>query len=240
MRILTVEDDEFVTRVIDKTCQDEGFICQASPNGTDGLEMIKYYDFDVIILDLMLPDIDGFEIIERTRAIKNSTPIIILSGLSNPDDKVKGFSLGADDYLTKPFSKVELVARILAIVRRSNGLSSSEINVGPMTIDIKQRSVAIFGKEVFLTKKEYAILELLALKKGCILSKESFLNHIYGGMDEPEIKIVDVFVCKLRRKLAEYSGGMNFIDTVWGRGYILRDLSATEEYNQAEDIKQVV
>lgn len=237
MRILAIEDDVFVSKRIGNACEEEGFICQLAKNGADGLELMKYYDFDAIILDIMLPDIDGFEIIERLRTLKNITPIIIVSGLDNTEDKVKCLSLGADDYLTKPFSKVELLARIFAVVRRTHGLSSSEITVGPMSIDIKQRSVHIFGKEALLTRKEYSILELLVLRKGCILSKESFLNHIYGGLDEPELKIVDVFICKLRRKLAEYSGGVNFIDTVWGRGYILHDFSAEEKYNEDKDVQ---
>lgn len=223
MRLLVVEDDASIARRITSACTEEGLVCHSAENGMEALEMLKFYDYDAVILDLMLPDINGFEILSRVRSIKNDTPVIILSGLTSTDDKVKCLTMGADDYLTKPFSKVELLARIYAIVRRSAGHSSSVIKVGPLEIDIKQRCVKIYGTEMVLTSKEYAILELLALKKGSVLPKEAFLNHIYGGLDEPEVKIVDVFVCKLRKKIADLTGGLNFIETVWGRGYTLRD-----------------
>ena len=228
MRLLIVEDEIGIAKRIEDACVADGFICHISESGSDALEMIKFYDYEAVILDLMLPDIDGFEILSRIRAIKNSTPIIVLSGLSSTDDKVKCLTLGADDYLTKPFSKIELLARIYAIIRRTSGHFSSVINIGPLEIDIKQRCVKIYGAEMNLTSKEYAILELLALKKGAVLAKETFLNHIYGGLDEPELKIVDVFICKLRRKMSDLSGGMNFIETVWGRGYTLKEFAQVE------------
>lgn len=222
MKLLIVEDEINVARRIESTCAIEGFTCDLAENGSDALELVKFYDYDAIVLDLMLPDIDGFEILSRVRSIKNNTPVIILSGLNAVDDKVRCLTMGADDYLTKPFSKIELLARIYAIVRRTSGHSSSVISVGPMVINIKQRCVRIYGTEMALTSKEYSILELLALKKGTVLPKEAFLNHIYGGMDEPEVKIVDVFICKLRKKIADLTGGLNLIETVWGRGYTLR------------------
>ena len=223
MRLLVVEDENSIAQRIESACASDGLHCHIAETGTEALEMIKLYDYEAIILDLMLPDIDGFEVLSRIRSIKNNTPIIVLSGLSSTDDKVKCLTLGADDYVTKPFSKIELLARLYAIIRRTSGHSSSVINVGPLEIDIKQRCVRIYGNEMILTSKEYSVLELLALKKGSILAKETFLNHIYGGMDEPELKIVDVFICKLRRKIADLTGGLNFIETVWGRGYTLRD-----------------
>eukprot|EP00752_Nemacystus_decipiens_P000955 g955.t1 len=203
--------------------QAEGFVVDAADMGEDGLEIGKIYEYDLIILDLMLPDMDGYEVLRRLRDSRIETPVLILSGLSEMDDKIKGLGYGADDYLTKPFDKRELLARIQAIVRRSRGHSQSKIQVGRLTVNLDSRTVDVDSKPVHLTGKEYGILELLALRKGVTLTKEMFLNHLYGGMDEPEAKIIDVFVCKLRKKLAAAADGTNFIETVWGRGYVLQD-----------------
>jgi two-component system cell cycle response regulator CtrA len=202
--------------------------------GEDGLEIGKLYDYDIIILDLMLPDMDGYEVLRRLRAARVKTPILILSGLSGLDDKIKGLGVGADDYLTKPFDKRELVARIQAIVRRSKGHSDSVISTGKLTVNLDTRTVEVEGQPLHLTGKEYGILELLSLRKGTTLTKEMFLNHLYGGMDEPELKIIDVFVCKLRKKLATATGGDNYIETVWGRGYVLRDPVSTDSAEPAK------
>jgi two-component system cell cycle response regulator CtrA len=201
----------------------ESFVVDTADLGEDGLEIGKIYDYDIILLDLMLPDIDGYEVLNRLRAAKVNTPILILSGLSDMEHKVKGLGVGADDYMTKPFQKSELVARIQAIIRRSKGHSQSVITVGRLSVNLDNRTAQIDGQPVHLTGKEYAILELLALRKGTTLTKEMFLNHLYGGVDEPELKIIDVFVCKLRKKLSSASSGDNFIETVWGRGYVLRE-----------------
>jgi two-component system cell cycle response regulator CtrA len=191
--------------------------------GEDGLEIGKLYDYDIIVLDLMLPDIDGYEVLRRLRQARIKTPILILSGLSELDAKVKGLGVGADDYMTKPFHKRELIARIQAIVRRSKGHSDSVVRTGRLVVNLDTRTVEVNGQPLHLTGKEYGILELLSLRKGMTLTKEMFLNHLYGGMDEPELKIIDVFVCKLRKKLTVATGGENYIETVWGRGYVLRD-----------------
>ncbi|WP_027289079.1 response regulator transcription factor CtrA [Rhodovibrio salinarum] len=223
MRVLLVEDDSAMAQSIETMLKSEGYICDTTDMGEDGLEIGKLYDYDIIILDLMLPDIDGYEVLRRMRAAKINTPILILSGLSGLDDKLKGLGFGADDYLTKPFDKRELVARIQAIVRRSKGHSESIIRTGKIAVNLDARTVEVEGQPLHLTGKEYGILELLSLRKGTTLTKEMFLNHLYGGMDEPELKIIDVFVCKLRKKLANATGGANYIETVWGRGYMLRD-----------------
>jgi len=194
--------------------------------GEDGLEIGKLYDYDLIILDLMLPDMDGLEVLRRLRNSKVDTPVLILSGLTESEMKVKGLGSGADDYLTKPFNKEELLARIQAIVRRSKGHSASVIQTGKLVVNLDAHTVEVEGKPVHLTGKEYGILELLSLRKGTTLTKEMFLNHLYGGMDEPELKIIDVFICKLRKKLANATDGDNYIETVWGRGYVLRDPTA--------------
>ncbi|MEM7652468.1 MAG: response regulator transcription factor [Pseudomonadota bacterium] len=223
MRVLLVEDDTATAKSIEMMLRSEGFICDTTDLGEDGLEIGKLYDYDIIILDLMLPDIDGYEVLRRLRAARVRTPILILSGLTELDNKIKGLGFGADDYLTKPFDKRELVARIQAIIRRSKGHSESIIRTGRLTVNLDTRTVEVDSHPVHLTGKEYGILELLSLRKGTTLTKEMFLNHLYGGMDEPELKIIDVFVCKLRKKLSTATTGDNYIETVWGRGYVLRD-----------------
>ena len=223
MRVLLVEDDSSMAKSIELMMKSEGFIVDSTDLGEDGLEIGKLYDYDIIVLDLMLPDMDGYEVLRRLRSAKVTTPILILSGLTEMDHKLKGLGFGADDYLTKPFDKRELMARIHAIVRRSKGHSDSVISTGRMTVNLGTRTVEVDGQPLHLTGKEYGILELLSLRKGTTLTKEMFLNHLYGGMDEPELKIIDVFVCKLRKKLAAATDGENYIETVWGRGYVLRD-----------------
>jgi two-component system cell cycle response regulator CtrA len=227
MRVLLVEDDSATAASITMMLQAEGFVCDTTDLGEDGLEIGKLYDYDIIILDLMLPDIDGYEVLRRLRAAKVRTPILILSGLSGLDNKVKGLGFGADDFLTKPFERRELLARIQAIVRRAKGHAESTIRTGKLTVNLESRTVDVEGKPLHLTGKEYGIIELLSLRKGTTLTKEMFLNHLYGGMDEPEPKIIDVFVCKLRKKLANAVKGDNYIETVWGRGYVLREPTPT-------------
>ncbi len=227
MRVLLVEDDPSLTQSMEAMLTPEGFIVDTTTLGEDALEIGKLYDYDIIVLDLVLPDMDGYEVLKHLRESRIETPILILSGLGEMDNKLKGFGFGADDYLTKPFDKRELVARIQAIVRRSRGHAESIIRTGKLAVNLDSRSVTVDGEPLHLTGKEYGILELLALRKGTTLTKEMFLNHLYGGMDEPELKIIDVFVCKLRKKLAKATGGESYIETVWGRGYVLRDVPAS-------------
>jgi len=223
MRVLLIEDDTAMAKSIDLMLQGDGFNVYATDLGEEGLDLGKIYDYDIIILDLNLPDMHGYDVLKKLRLAKVQTPILILSGMSEPDDRVRGLGLGADDYLPKPFDRRELIARIHAIVRRSQGHSQSIIKTGKLTINIDTRAVEVEGQRLHLTGKEYAMLELLSLRKGSTLSKEMFLNHLYGGMDEPEVKIIDVFICKLRKKLATATGGENCVETIWGSGYVLRD-----------------
>lgn len=223
MRVLVVEDDAATARSVEMILQAEGFVVDLTDLGEDGLEIGKLYDYDIILLDLMLPDMDGYEVLRRLRSARVGTPILILSGLSELDHKIKGLGFGADDYVTKPFDKRELLARIQAIVRRAKGHADSVIRTGALSVNLDTRSVSANGTQINLTGKEYAILELLSLRKNTTLTKEMFLNHLYGGMDEPELKIIDVFVCKLRKKLSQATGGDTYIETVWGRGYVLKD-----------------
>ena len=228
MRVLLIEDDTAMAQGIEMMLTNEGFNVYCTDLGEEGLDLGKLYDYDIIILDLNLPDMHGYEVLKKLRLAKVDTPILILSGMSEPDSKVKGLGFGADDYLTKPFNKDELVARIHAIVRRSKGHAQSVIRTGSLTVNLDTKSVEVDNNRLHLTGKEYAMLELLSLRKGTTLTKEMFLNHLYGGMDEPELKIIDVFICKLRKKLASATGGDHYIETVWGRGYVLRDPPAEE------------
>ena len=223
MRILLLEDDLAMSTTIQLILTSAGFVCDATDLGEDGLEIGKLYDYDIILLDLMLPDMDGYRVLRGWRTARVKTPVLILSGLQGLDDRIKGLDAGADDYLTKPFDKRELIARIQAVVRRSKGHADSVIRTGKLTLNLDSRTVTVGKRPLHLTNKEYGILELLSLRKGATLSKEAFLNHLYGGMDEPELKIIDVFVCKLRKKLAAATAGVDYIKTVWGQGYVLRD-----------------
>ena len=210
-------------------------IVDAVDTGEEALELARLYDYDVVVLDLVLPDMEGYEVVRRLRAARVETPILILSGLARPQAKVKGFGMGADDFITKPFDREELIARIQAVVRRTKGFAQPNLVVGPLVLNLGSREVMVAGTSVHLTGKEYAILELLTLRKGVVMTKEAFLNHLYGGMDEPEVKIIDVFICKLRKKLAQ-AGADNLIATVWGRGYVLREPNpVTTRLPMAED-----
>ncbi len=223
MRVLLIEDDPTVTRSIELMLSAEGFNVYSTDLGEEGIDLGKLYDYDIILLDLNLPDMHGYDVLKKLRTAKVETPILILSGLTEMENKVKGLGFGADDYLTKPFHKEELVARIHAIVRRSKGHAQSIIKTGQLAVNLDTKTVEVESGRVHLTGKEYAMLELLSLRKGTTLTKEMFLNHLYGGIDEPELKIIDVFICKLRKKLSNATNGGNYIETVWGRGYVLRD-----------------
>jgi two-component system cell cycle response regulator CtrA len=224
MRVLLIEDDRAMARSVELMLDEAGFEHETAGTGETALEYARTYEFDVVMLDLTLPDLHGHEVLKRLRMLRINTPVLILSGDSETGTKVTGFGAGADDYVTKPFDKSELMARIHALVRRSQGHAQSVIVTGPVAIDLAARTVEVAGRRVGLTGKEYAILEMLSLRKGMTLTKEMFLTHLYGGRDEPELKIIDVFICKLRKKLflagAPASG---CIETVWGRGYSLRD-----------------
>ena len=223
MRVLLIEDDSATAQGIELMLKSEGFNIYSTDLGEEGIDLGKLYDYDIIVLDLTLPDMNGFDVLKQLRVARVNTPILILSGTADIDTKVRGLGYGADDYMTKPFNKDELIARINAIVRRSKGHAHSVIRTGDITVNLDAKTVEVTGQRVHLTGKEYQMLELLSLRKGTTLTKEMFLNHLYGGMDEPELKIIDVFICKLRKKLAAATGGEHYIETVWGRGYVLRD-----------------
>jgi two-component system cell cycle response regulator CtrA len=228
MRVLLVEDDPTTSKSIELMLGNANLNVYSTDLGEEGIDLAKLYDYDLILLDLNLPDMNGFDVLRKLRLARIETPILILSGNDASDDKIKGFGFGADDYLTKPFHREELIARIHAIIRRFKGHSQSIIRTGSVEVNLDAKTVQVEGNTVHLTGKEYQMLELLSLRKGTTLTKEMFLNHLYGGMDEPELKIIDVFICKLRKKLSEATGDGSHIETVWGRGYVLRDPEVEE------------
>ena len=233
MRVLLIEDDGATARSIELMLRSDGFNIYTTDLGEEGIDLGKLYDYDIIVLDLQLPDMSGFEVLKSLRLAKVKTPVLILSGNTIVEAKVKALGFGADDYMTKPFHKDELVARIHAVVRRAKGHSHSVIRTGWFSVNLDTRTVEVDNQRLNLTGKEYQILELLSLRKGTTLTKEMFLNHLYGGMDEPENKIIDVFICKLRKKLAVACNGAHCIETIWGRGYVLRDPKETAEKSAA-------
>ena len=223
MRVLLIEDDSATSQSIELMLKSERINVYTTDLGEEGIDLCKIYDYDVLLLDLNLPDMTGFEVLRKLRILKVKTPVLVLSGLAGIEDKIKGLEFGADDYMTKPFHRDELVARIYAIVRRSRGHAQSVITTDDLCVNLVRKTVEINGSLLHLTGKEYQVLELLAIRKGSTLTKEMFLNHLYDGLDEPEAKIVDVFICKLRKKLANASGGKDYIETVWGRGFAMRE-----------------
>jgi two-component system, cell cycle response regulator CtrA len=223
MRVLLIEDDSATAQSIELMLKSDRFNVYTTDLGEEGIDLGKIYDYDIILLDLNLPDMSGFDVLRKLRVSKVQTPILILSGLAGTEDKIKGLGFGADDYMTKPFHRDELVARIHAIVRRSQGHAQSVITIDDLSVNLDTKTVQVNCTRLHVTGREYQMLELLALRRGTTMTKETFLSHLYGGMDEPEIKIIDVFICKLRKKLANASGGREFIETVWGRGYVIRE-----------------
>ena len=223
MRVLLVEDDPNTSRSIELMLTKASLTVYATELGEEGIDLAKLFDYDLILLDLNLPDMSGHDVLRQIRQARIATPILILSGADDTENKLKGFGFGADDYMSKPFHSEELVARILAIIRRSKGHAQSVIQTGKLEVNLDAKTVEVAGRPVNLTGKEYQIFELLSLRKGTTLTKEIFLNHLYGGIDEPEAKIIDVFICKLRKKLTAATLGENYIETIWGRGYVLRE-----------------
>ncbi|HEY0300632.1 MAG TPA: response regulator transcription factor [Rhizomicrobium sp.] len=223
MRILQIEDDVTTARATDLALRSEGFDIRAAGGGVEGIALAKRESFDAIILDLHLPDMNGYDVIRRLRAAENGTPILVLSGEVSTEARVMALKLGADDFLPKPYFRQELVARLRAVVRRGAPRTASQIAVGNVIVDTASKTARVASSMLRLTQREYAMLELFAQRKGSLLSKSALMAHIYGGLDEPDSKIIDVFVCKLRRKLADATGGQDFIHTVWGCGYEMRE-----------------
>jgi two-component system, cell cycle response regulator CtrA len=222
MRVLVVDDDSVSTALVQVALKRQDYVVECTDRGEDALEILKLYDFDAAVLDLRLPDLDGGAVLRRLRKTGSAIPVMIVSGIDDRASRIQALLDGADDYLTKPVDRDELVARLKVLIRRAKGHATSEIRIGRLAIDLASRTVTVEGQPLKVTAKEYGILELLALRRGTTLSKEVFLDHLYGGIDEPEQKIIDVFICKLRKKIQALSGEPG-IETVWGQGYVLRE-----------------
>ena len=223
MHILLVEDNELAARSIELKLVAEGHNAFTTDLGEEAIELAGLYDYDLILLDLGLADMSGLDVLRQLRLQKIRTPMIVLTAANDVETKVKALTAGADDFISKPFHKAELVARINAVVRRSRGHAQSIIQTGDISVNLDTRSASVAGTPVHLTPSEYKVLELLSLRKNTVLTKEMCLNHLYNGLREPEVKIIDVFICKLRKKLALGAGAETRIETVWGGGYMLRD-----------------
>lgn len=220
MRVLLIEDDAATAKSVELMLKANGFAVQSSDLGEEGLDLAKVYDFDAILLDLGLPDISGLEVLRRLRASRIATPVMVVTGSADHATEIKAFSTGADDFLGKPFHRDVLLQRLHALIRRSGGHSTPVIQVGRLAIDLNAKTCRIEDRPLHLTGKEFKMLELMALRTGATITKDQFLNHLYGGMDEPELKIIDVFICKIRNKLRKF-GASYQIETIWGRGYRL-------------------
>lgn len=229
MRVLLIGQDAATAASVKMMLMRENFICDTVDFSEGGVEVGKLHDYDVILLDLSVPNIDGYEVLRRLRRARVRTPVLILSGRAELDHRIKDLGFGDDDFLTKLLDHGELIACIQAIAGRSKSHCESTIRTGKLVVNLDTREVSVDDHSVHLTGKEYGILELLSRRKSTTLTKEMFLNHLYGGIHEPEAKIIDVFVCKLRKKLAQATGGNHYIETVWGRGYRLRDPDLSTE-----------
>ena len=228
MRALLISDHEFVARKIEATIESEDGVCHRTGSGEDGLQMAKLYDYDIVLLAHAPPNIRGDLVLRSLRNSNIDTPVLFLSECCEPESKIEMLRGGADDYMTKPLHIGELMARTQAIVRRSYGHADSVLRIGRLTLDLERGAAAVDGTPVPLRRNEYRFLELLAMRKGKIVTRDNVFDYLYEGRDEPCSKIIDVYICKLRKKLAAASGGDNFIETVWGRGYILCDASGQD------------
>ena len=222
MRILLAESNVTIALQTAQMLMMAQIVVDTVDTGSGALDFIKHYEYDALLIDLALPDMAAWEVLRRLRKAAIDLPVVVLSSLSDPAGRIKAFDHGADDVVAMPVESAELIARVQAIVRRANGYSHSILEVGTVALDLASRSLLVHGRPVHLTVKEFALIALLMQRRDKIVSKETFLSHLYGGLEEPEIKIIDVLICKVRRELAAAGAG-DVIGTVWGCGYILRD-----------------
>ncbi len=223
--VLIVDDEKTLVKALTFNLQKEGFRVEAAYDGEEALDKVFSLKPDVVVLDLMLPEVDGFEVCRRIRK-KLDIPIIMLTARSEDIDKVLGLELGADDYLTKPFNSRELVARIKAVLRRSvtsEGESKKKIQIGKLQIDLLQHRVRLGDKEISLTSKEFALLSFLAINAGNVYSREQLLAQVWGYDYYGDVRTVDVHIRHLREKIENDPANPEYIITVWGTGYKLRE-----------------
>jgi two-component system OmpR family response regulator len=222
MRVLIVEDDEQIASFIIKGLRQAGFAVDHAADGEDGLHMAEVNPYDVMVIDIMLPERDGFSVIESLRSRGNTTPILVLSARGSLDDKLKGFQSGSDDYLTKPFSFSELLARLQALLRRTNrGQSQNALGVGDLQMDLLSRKVTRGNREIELQPREFALLEYLMRNSGNVVSKTMILEHVWDYHFDPQTNVVDVLVHRLRNKI-DKDFQTKLIQTVRGVGYVLK------------------
>jgi two-component system cell cycle response regulator CtrA len=226
VRVLLVEKASIAARDVALMLKAAGAVTDQTDSGEDALEMLRHSEYDIVLLDLALSDIEGFEVVRRMRIARNDTPVLILSEVILPQARVRAFSLGVDDFLTKPYHKAELLARMQAVVRRTKGCRQSLLRLGRLELNLDNREAFVDGRHIPLTCLEYALLELLVLRPGMVLTKEAILIHLYEGMDKPKGKIIEVYVSKIRRKLA-HAGVVGIIGTIWDRGYTVREPAET-------------
>ena len=216
MRLLVIEDEPDLARTVSKVFEEEDFAVDVAQDGEEGLFKIGATNYDAVILDLMLPRVDGWDVLRGVRSAGIRTPVLILTARDLIADRVRGLNLGADDYLVKPFAVVELVARVHAMVRRAYGSPSSTVTLGELIIDTAARQVSRNGRPIELTAREFAILELLTRSRGSVVSRTAVCDHIYNEETDVLSNVVDVHVAALRRKL-----GAELIRTRRGEGYII-------------------
>lgn len=215
VRLLVVEDEDDLRRGLEQALREEGYAVDSAADGEEGLYKALEWDYDAIILDVMLPKHDGWEILERVRQRKK-TPVLMLTARDAVRDRVRGLNSGADDYLVKPFNLSELLARLKALIRRSAGAPSPVLKLGRVTIDSAARVVSLNHAPVALTAREYALIELLAMQRGKVLTRTELYNHLFSEEDDSLSNLLDVHVCNVRRKL-----GKDFIQTRRGHGYVI-------------------
>jgi two-component system OmpR family response regulator len=218
MRLLVVEDEPDLSRTLEKALAEEGFAVDLAPNGAEALWKARTVQYDAIVLDLMIPAVDGWTVVERLRADGDKVPLLVLTARDAASDKVRALNAGADDYLTKPFTLAELVARIRALIRRSARAPNPVLTLGDVVIDTACRRVTRAGTDIGLTPKEYALLEFMAFRRGVLVTRSMLYEHVYGERDDSMSNVLDVYVSNIRRKI-----GRDLIRTRRGAGYLIDD-----------------
>lgn len=226
MRLLVVEDEEKLNHILTKRLKKEGFSVDSCYDGEEALAFLEVGEFDAIILDIMMPKVDGLTVLKTLRACKNNTPVLLLTAKDAVSDKVTGLNAGADDYLIKPFAFEELRARIQAMLRRNAGESTNRIEIGDLTLDIDSKTVMRAGTEITLTSREYDLLEYLVLNKGIVLSRDKIENHLWNFEYSGGTNVIDVYIWYLRKKI-DNPFDKKLIHTVKGKGYVIKE-SATD------------
>ena len=217
MKILVVEDEPDLLRLLAQALRESGYAVDEAADGEEGLCKATVWEYDLVILDLLLPKLNGWDVLQGLRKVRR-TPVLILTARDGVQDRVRGLDSGADDYLAKPYHLTELLARVRALIRRSAGQAASEIQIGPLLLDTRSRTVTLSGAAIQLTPREYSLLELLALNRGAIVTRTQIYEHLFEEQEESFSNLVDVHVSNLRRKL-----GGDFITTRRGQGYLLHD-----------------